>query len=87
VVQRAISLARVPLALVYSSDLLKEIRRGHGDNQGTLVEKLDAIEREMILSALEKKHWVQTQAVELLGVSERVLRHKMKKHNIVYENL
>ena len=40
----------------------------------------------MILSALEQKDWVQTQAAEVLGISERVLRYKMKKHGINGEN-
>lgn len=84
VVQRVITLARGPL--VYPSDLLEEIRRHQKDKPGTLVDRLDAIEREMILSALDKKHWVQTQAAELLGISERVLRYKMKKHDIINEN-
>ncbi|MDZ7700116.1 MAG: helix-turn-helix domain-containing protein [Deltaproteobacteria bacterium] len=40
----------------------------------------------MILSALEKSDWVQTQAAELLGISERVLRYKMKKGGITRRN-
>jgi transcriptional regulator with GAF, ATPase, and Fis domain len=36
----------------------------------------------MIVSALEKTDWVQTRAAELLGISERVLRYKMKKGGI-----
>ena len=49
------------------------------------MERLDALERELILSALEKRNWVQTQAAELLGIDERVLRYKMKKHAISKE--
>ena len=36
----------------------------------------------MILTALEKHDGVQTRAAESLGVSERVLRYKMKKHRV-----
>jgi len=36
----------------------------------------------MILSALEKSDWVQTRAAEQLGISERVLRYKMKKNGV-----
>ncbi|UCG14825.1 MAG: hypothetical protein JSU72_03220 [Deltaproteobacteria bacterium] len=29
-----------------------------------------------------RKHWVQTQAVHVLGIGERVLRYKLTKYNI-----
>ncbi len=44
--------------------------------------KLEAIERQEITKALEKARWVQTKAADLLGISERVLRYKMKKYDI-----
>jgi two-component system response regulator AtoC len=50
--------------------------------RGTVIERLDSVERDMLLSALEKSEWVQTRAAEILGVSERVLRYKMNKHGI-----
>jgi DNA-binding protein Fis len=31
---------------------------------------------------LEKSNWVQTRAAAFLGISERVLRYKMKKHDL-----
>ncbi|WP_457575892.1 helix-turn-helix domain-containing protein, partial [Desulfomarina sp.] len=34
------------------------------------------------VQALEKHGWVQTKAAESLGISERVLRYKMKKSGI-----
>jgi len=49
---------------------------------GTLSERLSTVEQEMILSALEKSGWVQTRFAEMLGISERVLRYKMKKGGI-----
>jgi transcriptional regulator with GAF, ATPase, and Fis domain len=36
----------------------------------------------MLLDALEKNNWVQTRAAAFLGISERVLRYKMKKHDL-----
>jgi len=66
--------------------LPEEIRHYQATTRGTLVERLDALERELILSALEKRNWVQTQAAELLGIDERVLRYKMKKHAISKED-
>jgi DNA-binding NtrC family response regulator len=81
VIQRTITLTRG--SVVLPSDLPEEIRRHEATTQGTLIERLNAMEREMILSALEKKNWVQTHAAELLGISERVLRYKMRKHQIL----
>lgn len=49
---------------------------------GLLSERLAEIEKEMILTALDKHHWVQTKAAEELGISERVLRYKMNKADL-----
>lgn len=84
VIQRTITLARG--SVVHPSDLPGEIRRHEATTEGKLIERLNAMEREMILSALEQKDWVQTQAAEVLGISERVLRYKMKKHGIIGED-
>jgi len=48
----------------------------------SLPETLEEIERLRITQALERSHGVQTQAAEELGISERVLRYKMKKYGI-----
>jgi two-component system NtrC family response regulator len=45
---------------------------------------LEEIERQMIANALEKSSGVQTKAAAELGISERVLRYKMKKYKIEY---
>lgn len=80
VIQRTVTLARGPI--IRSVDLPEEIRHHQATTQGTLEERLEAVEREMLFSALEKRDWVQTQAAELLGISERVLRYKMKKYDM-----
>ncbi|EFK06657.1 sigma-54 interaction domain protein [delta proteobacterium NaphS2] len=80
-VQRAVTLSRGNV--ITQQDLPDEIRHFQTVTRGgTLVEKLEAVEREMILSALEKSDWVQTRAADRLGISERVLRYKMKKSGI-----
>ena len=43
---------------------------------------VEAIERRMIREALGQASGVQTRAAELLGVSERVLRYKLKKYGL-----
>jgi two-component system, NtrC family, response regulator AtoC len=63
-------------------DLPEEVRRHGTVTHGTLEERLHAVEYEMIKSALEKTNGIQTQAAEILGISERVLRYKMKKAGI-----
>jgi DNA-binding NtrC family response regulator len=80
VVQRTVTLARG--RTITPADLPEEIRHFQNVTEGSLAERLEAVEQEMILSALEKSDWVQTRAAERLGISERVLRYKMKKAKI-----
>ncbi len=56
---------------------LEEGRKGR-----SLPQALEEIERQEIARALQKASWVQTRAAEELGISERVLRYKMKKYDI-----
>ncbi len=48
----------------------------------SLPESLEEIERDSILRALHQHQGVQTKAAESLGISERVLRYKIKKYGI-----
>ena len=50
--------------------------------EGSLNETLDTVERGLILEALKESGGVQTRAAEKLGISERVLRYKLKKYKI-----
>jgi two-component system NtrC family response regulator len=87
IVERAVVLSRgdtittqdLPLNLRESKveDLMKDAARGR-----SLPETLEEIERLRITQALAKSRGVQTQAAEDLGISERVLRYKMKKYGI-----
>ena len=49
---------------------------------GTLKDSVEALERKMILVAMEKTKNHQTRAAELLGISERMLRYKLKKYTL-----
>ncbi len=81
IVQRTVTFARA--TVIRQIDLPDEIRRFEASERGsTLDERLLSLEHEMITSALEKTDWVQTRAAERLGISERVLRYKMKRLNI-----
>jgi two-component system NtrC family response regulator len=87
IIERAVVLCRgeilttqdLPLNLrdVKIEAFLERAKRGR-----SLPEALEEIERQEIVKALEKFSGVQTKAAEELGISERVLRYKMKKHKI-----
>ena len=79
-IQRLVTLCRDPLIRV--RDLPPEVRFYQVAERGRLADRLDAVEREMLIAALEHNDWVQTRAAESLGISERVLRYKMQKHDI-----
>ena len=51
----------------------------------SLPESLEEIEKESILNALQQHQGIQTKSAESLGISERVLRYKMKKYGIRFE--
>jgi len=50
--------------------------------EGDMKDVVGSIEKGMILDALAKADWVQTKAAESIGISERMLRYKIKKYNI-----
>jgi len=48
----------------------------------SLDERIEAIERSIILEALKRNNWVKTRAARELGISERVLRYRIQKLGI-----
>jgi len=78
-IQRLVTLVRGSNIAV--ADLPPEIRERQSKG-GFLSERLAEMEKEMIIAALDKNHWVQTKAAEELGISERVLRYKMNKADL-----
>ena len=83
-VERAVLLARGPV--IDLPDLPVTLRPGErgptGPEPSRLPDLLAGIEREAIRAALERHGGVQTQAAAELGISERVLRYKMRKHGL-----
>ena len=49
--------------------------------------RLNEIEKGMIIEALRKTGGVQIRATELLGINQRSLWHRIKKHNIDVKNI
>ncbi len=88
IIERAVVLARENTVL--TSDLPSEMNitnekiildpHNFSDNY---TEKIAAFEMAMILEALEIKHGNQSQAAKLIGISERHLRSRMQKLNII----
>jgi len=52
------------------------------DNQGHLKDAVEGLEKEMIQTALHKSGGHQTRAASDLGISERMLRYKLKKYSL-----
>lgn len=70
-------------------DLPEAMRRGARPGgapdlpaEGSLPDRLEAIERQAIVEALDKANGVQSRAARLLGINERNLRYKLKKYGL-----
>ncbi|HEX7550556.1 MAG TPA: sigma-54 dependent transcriptional regulator [Candidatus Methylomirabilis sp.] len=83
-VERAVLLCRS--RVIDLEDLPAAVRPGERSTDQPesqrLPDILGHIERQTIRDALERCGGVQTQAAEALGISERVLRYKMKKYGL-----
>jgi two-component system NtrC family response regulator len=87
IIERAVVLSKGKT--VTSADLPLHMRTAGSEekicvkkSEGALTETLDTLERGLILAALKESGGVQTKAAEKLGISERVLRYKVKKYKI-----
>jgi DNA-binding NtrC family response regulator len=87
IIERSIVVSRSTTISVH--DLPFQVREAAGETalspgtEGTpLNATLSQIERELIVQALEKHDGVQTRAAQSLGLSERVLRYKMRKYGL-----
>lgn len=79
IIQRLVTFVRGKV--VRLTDLPLDVRE-QTESGGLLSERLARVERQMLLSSLEQHDWVQTRAADALGISERVLRYKMKKYGL-----
>jgi two-component system, NtrC family, response regulator PilR len=85
------TLALSPGAVIDASDLPQQVRTGsERASQAILLPKegvdleglLDEIRKDLMLQALERANWVQTQAAEILNMSFRSFRYYAKKVGI-----
>jgi two-component system NtrC family response regulator len=84
-IERAVVLCRGEI--VTTRDLPYHLQEGKSETEfpkkeKSLPDSLEEIERDLIIKALHQHQGVQTRAAESLGVSERVLRYKIKKYGI-----
>ncbi len=80
VVERAVVLTRGEYV---SREDLPTLSEGEGPPvEGHIKDVVESMEKKMIMEALVKSDWVQTRAASIIGISERMLRYKIKKYNI-----
>ncbi|MCU0578640.1 MAG: sigma-54 dependent transcriptional regulator [Desulfobacterota bacterium] len=86
-VERAVVLCRG--RLITTQEVPFHLKDGVGEGGAPLppadlplTDQLDALEKTLIQQALEAAEGVQTRAAEKLGISERVLRYKLKKYKL-----
>jgi transcriptional regulator with GAF, ATPase, and Fis domain len=83
VIERAVVLCRTDTVGVRLLDLRLPGSPPKDEPAGVrLDEALDRLEREMLLRALEETKQVKARAARLLGVSERSLWYKLRKHGL-----
>ena len=81
ILERAIVLTRGDH--ITREDLPNFAEHAAASSDGSMRGTMGSIERSMIIEALVNADWVQTKAALALGLSERMLRYKIKKYNIV----
>jgi two-component system NtrC family response regulator len=84
-IERAVVLCRGEV--ITTQDLPFHLREGKSEiefrkKEKSLPDSLEEIEKGLILKALDQHQGIQTRAAESLGISERVLRYKIKKYGI-----
>ena len=81
-IERAVVLTRDDVIGLGDLPLTVEAQPAEPEGGAGLVAAVEGIERRMIREALAKADGTQTRAAELLGISERVLRYKLKKYGL-----
>ena len=61
---------------------MEETAAGRKAEDGLLRGSIEELEKRLIVEAMEKAGDHQSRAAELLGISERMLRYKLKKYGL-----
>ena len=85
IIERAVVIAREDLVALEDlpfRDADEHCTPGLKSDAGILRQSIEELERQMIMAAMEKAGDHQTKAAEALGLSERMLRYKLKKYGL-----
>jgi len=91
IIERAVVITRGPAIFVgdlpFRDDAASQREtaysmEAHKKENGMLRGSIEELEQKLILEAMEKAGDHQTKAAELLGISERMLRYKLKKYGL-----
>ena len=84
IMERAVVIARSQYITIddlpFKSDFLPV--ESYKKSSGALRKSVDELEKNLIIEAMEKTQANQTKAAEILGISERMLRYKLKKYGL-----
>jgi DNA-binding NtrC family response regulator len=80
IIERAVVLTRNEY--ISKEDLPLSSAADETDATGSIKDMVDSMEKKMILDALAKADGVQTKAAAIIGISERMLRYKIKKYGM-----
>jgi two-component system NtrC family response regulator len=83
IIERAVVICRGPVITVEDLPFRRETSasgQDRGQGEGLLRGSIEELERKLISEAMEKAGDLQTKAAEFLGISERMLRYKLKKY-------
>jgi two-component system NtrC family response regulator len=84
--ERAVVLCRSDVIDRGDLPLTLEEADSPGESQTQLTAAVEGLERHMIRDALKRADGVQTRAADLLGITERALRYKLKKYGLQGED-
>ena len=84
ILERAVVIARDQYITTDDLPFKSAISREDAENKspGVLRVSVDELEKKLIIDAMEKMQDNQTKAAEILGISERMLRYKLKKYGL-----
>ncbi|MCX5836924.1 MAG: sigma-54 dependent transcriptional regulator, partial [Deltaproteobacteria bacterium] len=85
IIERAVVIAREDVISVEDlpfSESMEETAAGRKTEEGLLRGSIEELEKKLIVEAMEKAGDHQSRAAEFLGISERMLRYKLKKYGL-----
>jgi transcriptional regulator with PAS, ATPase and Fis domain len=84
ILERAVVIARDQYITINDLPFKPDFRPEDSDKKsfGALRESMEELEKNLIVESMEKTQDNQTKAAEILGISERMLRYKLKKYGL-----